>query len=192
MENKPNYIKEKEDENVDLNLNSEYKSKDEITLGDMVIASSGYSDSGENKSRVELYWDLNKDAGVEEYRQLEITDAMLRINQKSNFFILEFVFDSKDFQINELHEFLSSYFSINSDNSSVLEVRIIPESMEGEMMIIARNPFLSSTSSTNMENLDVLQLLFLQSEVYIGKLDSKDIKWKIETLPINYTKPIIK
>lgn len=192
MENKPNYIKEKENENVDLKLNSEYKSKDEITLSDMIIASSGYSESGENKSRVELYWDLDKDEGVEEYRQLEITDAMLRINQKSNFFILEFVFDSKDFQINELYEFLSSYFSINSDNSSVLEVRIIPESMEGEMMIIARNPVLSSTSSTNMENLDVLQLLFLQSEVYVGKLDSKDIKWKIETLPINYTKPIIK
>lgn len=192
MTNKPNYIEDNKDKNLEISKEKDYKTIDDLTLDDVIIASSGYTDSGERKATVELYWDLHRPSGDEEYRQLEITEAMLKIKPIEDFISLEFVFDINDFQINELKGFLDDYFSLNADQDSRIETRIIPKSMQGEVMLIARNPVLSSVSSTDMNNLNVIQLIYLKSDIDMGVIGNFDIEWKIETLPINYEKPIIK
>lgn len=190
MSNKPDYINKEVEIDNDINSNI-YKNQSEITKKDVIIAASGLTDSGELKSTVELYWDLDEQGIKSNYKELEVTEAMLKINNISGFIQVELVFDKGEFQLNILHEFLSEYFSPNANTNRSLEVRIIPKSMEGEVMIIADNPIMMSVSSFNLNDLDTVQMLFEESNIEVGYIGSKDIKWKVETLPINFEKSII-
>ena len=190
MSNKPNYLNETVEVDGDINPNM-YKNQSEITKKDVIIAASGLTDSGELKSTVELYWDLDEQGIKSDYKEFEVTEAMLKITNISGFVQVAFVFDKDEFQLNILHEFLNEYFSPNASINRTLEVRIIPKSMEGEVMMIANNPIMMSVSSFNLNDLDTVQLLFEESSVEVGYIGSKDIKWKVETLPINFEKNII-
>lgn len=189
MSNKPDYLnKSKEEHYLDSN---KYKTQSEITKDDVIIAASGVKDNGELKSTVELYWDLEEKNIKSDYKELEVTEAMLKISKQNGYVLLAFIFDKEEFELNILHEFLSEYFSPNAGMDRKMEVRVIPKSMEGEVMMIANDPIMMSVSSFNLNDLDTVQLLFEDSSIEIGYIGNKDINWEIETLPINFEKPII-
>ncbi|MDO4604758.1 MAG: hypothetical protein Q4B23_02130 [Helcococcus sp.] len=178
--------------------NKKYKSIEEITREDVIVASSGYTPNGKNKAYVQVFWDIGemitKDTiEYSDYKALALDKAIVQIYDSVHATVLDIRYDNpklEEFLI--FHAFLKDFYNPNNgisvnENLHKLEFRILPDSMEGKAGLICQEPVFWALTSSNGEDLDTIRFAFipeLTKNIIMGDTDWNEFKWEIETPPI--------
>lgn len=200
MTNKPDYLNNEYNSHDDIRdfKNAEYKDIEELTEEDIFIACSGLTQAGDYKSLVEIFWDIADEKGnMNDYVSTDCRQCMVRLNKKSELINLELHFENDSEEMFEFSKMINDYFSTeNSDFSDIkessLELRISPYSLEGEVIMSMKDPILHAVGSSDFMNFNQINLVYLPEDITIGRLGEKDVKWKVESFPLNYKKNVIK